>query len=569
MPSTAELFTQGQQQLQSGNPKQAETIYRQILRAEPANVRALYLLGAACQLLGKTSEALARYQEVLRLEPRHPQVHYNLGLILLQQGKFAEAAEHARQALAHQPNYADAYNILGQVAHEQANRTEARAAFEKAVQLEPRNADAHNNLGNVFRHESRFAEAAACFRQALQLRPNFIEAHNNLGAALVELGQPKEALPHYLEAIRLKPDYGQAYYNLNSLVRRRLYEFTPGDIERMKATLAAGKLSADDTSLLAFTLAEWLDQQNVVDEAFHYYRIGNDWRRRYFAQRGGVFSPNSHRRYIQRLIDTFDRAYFERVQGMGLDTEVPVFVLGVPRSGTSLVEQILATHPQVFGSGELMDIPQLTEKLPSMLKTSATFPECMASIDRDTIRTAAEQYLQGQIGRGGVALRITDKMPENYFYLGVIRTLFPKARIIHCRRDALDVCVSCYLQNFVSVRFATDMEDIAVYYRQYERLMAHWNTVLPEALYEVPYEELVRHQEAVSRELVEFLGLPWDERCLAFHDNPRKVQTASKDQVRRPMYRSSVGRWKRYADHLQPLIDRLADPRPAPPQQAS
>jgi Flp pilus assembly protein TadD len=562
MATVAELLAQGQQHLQNGAPRRAEAVFRQVLQEEPSNLRALNLLGSVCQLLGQSEEALAVHREALRLEPRQPHVHYNVALLLLQQGQFVDAAHHARQALEQRPDYAGPHNILGQVLHQQGRSGEALAAFTKAAQLDPNSPDPHNNLGSVHRHEGRFEEAAASFRRALRLKPDHPEAHHNLALALFGLEQHEEARDHVLEALRLRPQYGQAYYSLFTLVKRGLCEFKPADIERMQAIATSDRLSPDDRSHLNFTLAEWFDQQDDPDTAFSYFRQGNEWRKKHFAQHGGIFQAVRHRRYIDAIIAAFDRPYFERARGLGVDSEQPVFIVGMPRSGTSLVEQILASHPEVYGAGELMDITRIVESLPGRLQNKTGFPQCMASLDRDTIQAVAQRYLQALSEKGGSARRITDKMPDNFLYLGVIRTLFPKARIIHCRRETLDVCVSCYLQNFTFIRYATALVDIAVYYRQYERLMAHWHTALPGELCEVPYEELVRHQEAVSRELVEHCGLPWDERCLAFHDNPRTVQTASKDQVRRPMYRSSIGRWKRYANHLQPLIDTLAGNKP-------
>jgi hypothetical protein len=222
------------------------------------------------------------------------------------------------------------------------------------------------------------------------------------------------------------------------------------------------------------------------------------------------------------------------------------------------VEQILASHPQAFGAGELQDIKQITVTLNRDPRLPGGYPACMALVDRETLGGLAAQHLEHLRQLGGDALRIIDKMPHNYLHLGLIAAMFPGARVIHCRRDPLDVCVSCYCQNFRDVNYASSLEMLGFYYRQYERLMQHWRNVLPLPIHDVVYEELVADQERVSRELVRFCGLDWDDRCLSFHETERAVQTASKVQVRKPIYASSVQRWKKFERHLQPLVEALA-----------
>jgi hypothetical protein len=229
----------------------------------------------------------------------------------------------------------------------------------------------------------------------------------------------------------------------------------------------------------------------------------------------------------------------------------------MPRSGTSLAEQILASHPRVRGAGELVDIGKMSTLLPGRLGGEA-YPDCLERLDRATARTLAEEYQGSLRQHGGAAERVVDKMPHNYLHLGLIAALFPRSRIVHCRRDPVDTCLSCYFQEFVNpLPYGPDLASLGRYYREYERLMAHYAQVLPLPLFELNYEELTAQQEAVSRRLVEFCGLDWDDRCLRFHETARTVRTSSSLQVRKPMYTSSVGRWKRYEAHLGPLLDAL------------
>src|SRR5208283_4743952 len=280
-------------------------------------------------------------------------------------------------------------------------------------------------------------------------------------------------------------------------------------------------------------LARRAEQAGRHDEAFAHYRQGNDSARQMFAQVGQAFDPHEHCRQVDRLLAAFDRPYFERAGALGSASELPVFIVGMPRSGTTLVEQILASHPQVFGAGELPDIQKLEAALPGIL--GEPYPACMERLDRATVQALAGGHLQRLAERGGAARRITDKQPSNHLHLGLIRTLFPRARVIHCRREPLDTCLSCYFHHFEAMPFTTSLEWLGVCYRQYQRLMAHWRDVLPGGFLEIRYEDLVADQEAVTRQLVAFCGLEWDERCLAFHENPRAVQTASAVQVRQPI----------------------------------
>ena len=397
----------------------------------------------------------------------------------------------------------------------------------------------------------------ACFQEALRRKANFPEAHYNLGAAYRDLGDFDKATAHFQESLRLKPNLGHAYYNLGQLAARGRYRFSNEDIDALRKLLADSRLPTMDRSILHFTLADVLDKLDCCDEAFEHYRQGNDLRRHYLQQRGQAFNPARTVSLCEQIIATFNSGYFKRVQSYGVDTELPVFIVGMPRSGTTLVEQILCSHPQVFGAGELKDIPQLTDDLPALMQTPERYPTCVARINRPTVQTMAERYLRHLAQLGGNASRVIDKLPRNRRHLGFIHTMFPKARIIHCRRDPLDTCVSCYFQHFENLNFTTSLEDIALIYQLYQRMLAHWREELPMQIFEVQYEELVENQEPISRQMVAFCGLEWDDRCLAFHKKERAVQTASSIQVRQPIYRSSIGRWRRYESHLRPLIEAL------------
>jgi hypothetical protein len=371
-------------------------------------------------------------------------------------------------------------------------------------------------------------------------------------------GRTDEALAEYLETLRFAPNDSQAIYFLSELAAAGAYRFPDEEVRRVRELAARPDLPIDELCRLNFALAQILDKSGSYDEAFAHCRRANELRQEIDRRCGHVYDPAEQSRYADRQIATFTPAYFERVRSFGSDSELPVFVVGMPRSGTTLAEQIIASHPRAHGAGELRDIGRMVGTLPQRLGGADNYPECLARLDEATARALAEEYLQRLRQLGGEAVRVVDKFPTNFLYLGLIATLFPRARVVHCRRDPIDTCLSCYFQNFADpLPFKLDLGHLGHYYCEYERLMAHWTRVLPVPVFELRYEELTADQEAVSRRLVEFCGLEWDERCLRFHEARRPVQTASALQVRRPLYRSSVGRWKRYESHLRTLLETL------------
>jgi hypothetical protein len=308
------------------------------------------------------------------------------------------------------------------------------------------------------------------------------------------------------------------------------------DARSMLALLDTPALGEADAMHLHFALGKIFDDSGAFEEAFAHYREGN--RIRHKTSR---FDAREHTSFTERVIGTFGTKFFSQRSGYGSSSELAVFIVGMPRSGTTLVEQIIASHPQAHGAGELKTLPDLSRGLGARLKSSSLYPEVVSALDRDTSRILAAEYeLVLKQRAENAAVRITDKMPLNFMHLGLIALLFPKARVIHCLRD-----------------YAYDLADIGAYYRQYRRLMRHWREVLSLQSLELGYEDLVSEQGRNTQRLLEFLGLPWDERCLAFHNNPRPVQTASAWQVRQPLYKSAVNRWRNYEKYLGPLLQTL------------
>jgi len=536
----------------------AEQLYRQVLHHSPSHAEAWYLLAGTCHAQGRLAEALAHYQQAICLNPNAGDCHRNLAVALHQMGRRPEAATSLREALRLNPHDVEAYFWLGNFCIERGRYDDAVDALQTAIRLRPDYFKTHSELGVALRREGRHAEAIAEFQEAIRLHPLDTVARSRLGSIFVEEGKVAAAVAIFHEALRIRPDYAMAFHSLGELHRQGLYFFSDAELAHMKQSLQEQRLPVPQLSLLCFALGYVRERAADYDGAFAYFRQGNELRQRYFEERGLRLGGRERLAWAAAAAALFTPAYFRGVASWGVDSELPIFVVGMMRSGTTLVEQILASHPQVHGAGELTDIQRISEDLPEAIRAGVGYPDCLAHGDAGVLQPFGERYLNRLRARSA-GLRVVDKMPDNYFHLGLIATLFPRARVIFCRRDPLDTCVSCFTQSFNDARWAWDLPDLALYCQAYERMVRHWRAVLPLRSFEVHYEQLVQNQESITRQLIEFCGLKWDERCLAFHESRRPVQTASRLQVRQPMHARSIGKWKRYEKHLAPLLAALEE----------
>lgn len=479
---------------------------------------------------------------------RDPAFYNLLGASYYYLGRLHEAAAAYRQAITVEPSYASSYSNLCLTLTDLGQLAEAEAFGWQAIQLDPQHADSYCNLGNILARQGRALEAKNCFLEARKLSPENLTVKRNLGHVYKELGQFAEARRTYEEVLVRNPRDGQIYEKLAQMRR-----FSATDLPQccaLEAILMDRTLPTIDRKCLHFALGKMYEDIGRYDSSFEHYRRANEMSRL-------PFNRSEHERFIDQLIAYFSPQRFARRAGCGSDSKQPVFVVGMFRSGTTLVEQILASHAQVFGAGELLDIPQLVNDLRAP-GSSRDFPMCLDKIEDAELLRFAENYLARRRRDGGDVQRFVDKMPKNFLSLGLIAFLFPQARVIHCRRDPRDVGVSCYASNFSSCpEYSHDLGDIGFFFRQYRRLMDHWNQVLPLPILEVNYEQLVQDQIGVTRRMLEFCGLPWEARCIQFHQTERAVTTASDWQVRQPLFASSLGRWKKFERHLGPLLEEL------------
>jgi tetratricopeptide (TPR) repeat protein len=560
--------------LELGQFDNAVGCYRRALEITPDDAQVHCNLGNALRQLGRLDEAMISSRRALTLDPRLSVAHNNLGLICAALGQFEQAAASYRQALALNGSYPEALINLGNVLRDLGESREAVSLYTQAVELDPKRAENHCNLGNALLDLRRIDEAAASFARALELQPESPLAHVSLGTAQRLRGRAADAEgscqaalaidPSYVDALsllgELQADRGQ--FNEAEQLFRRAIAIDPQFPFGFYSIAAHRKMTSDDgawlkgvEALLAkrlplrqeidlrYALGKFFDDIGHYDQAFEHYRLANELIKR----QGAKYDRAKLTQRVDEIIAGFDAAFMRERRNFASSSELPVFVIGMPRSGTSLTEQILASHPAVFGAGELTFWGSANAAYEAKGLKSHAGASLIPGMARD--------YLERLTALSGGARRVVDKMPANFLYAGLIHASFPRARIIHMQRHPIDTCLSIYFQNFFNIDpYAHDLESLAHYYSEYIRITDHWRAVLPATtLLEIPYEALIENHEDWSRRMVDFIGLPWDPKCLDFHQTTRVVITASKWQVRQKIHALSVGRWRKYEKFIAPL----------------
>jgi tetratricopeptide (TPR) repeat protein len=538
-----------------GKLDQAAQCFRAALALKPDLAEVHSNLGNILQNQGKLEEAAACHERALALKPDFAEAWSNLGNVRLAQEKTEEAVACYERALALKPGYIDAHNNLGNALALEGRESDAIAQYERTLALNPNYASAHNNLGNAFASQDRIEEAAAHYKRAIVLKPDYANPHNNLGNICKQCGQFDEALSHYERAIAIQHDYAEAHYNRAEI---KSFQLGDPDLATLEALAARDDLSDDQAMYVHFGLAKALDDVGDYVRAFDHLRQGNALKRERTS-----YDESAALQLFQRIRAVFDRALLDRWNGHGDPSSVPIFVLGMPRSGSTLIAQILASHPQVHAAGELTTFETMEARGAFLAGDSPLpYPECVSALGGDPWRWLAETYLAALPPLEREKLRIVDKLPGNFLRVGLIRLMLPNARIIHTTRPPVDTCLSCYFKLFTTgLPFSYDLAELGRYYRGYSELMAHWRSVLPPGvMLDVSYEDVVDDLEGQAKRLIDYCGLAWDSRCLRFHEAIRPVKTASAVQVRQPLFRSSLDRWRRYGAQLGPLLDVLGIP---------
>jgi tetratricopeptide (TPR) repeat protein len=534
-----------------GRLNEAEKSLRCAIALNPRAAGAYLSLGNTLYQLGRTTAAEVAYRCAIAANPNFAEAYSNLGNLLIDFDRLDEAELALRHATVLKPHLAGVFSNLSNVLREKGKPLQAEEACRHAIVLQPDYPHAHCGLGNALRDQQRHSEAERAYRHAITLKPDFADAYNNLGTALKEIGRLEEARRAIEYAIQLLPRNTRQYLNLGDL--RSFVAGEPHIAAMEDLARNAPSISIRQQIELHFALGKAYEDIGRYDDAFQQLALGNALKRQQID-----YDEGQALAIFKKIEAVFTPELIRKFRDVGDPSPIPVFIVGMPRSGSTLVEQILASHPKIHPAGEL---PTLDDAVAGLVRAAdvATLPEAMLKLSNPHLRDLGQRY-SAQIRQiAPSAIRITDKMPSNFLFIGLIHLALPNARIIHVLRDPVDTCMSCFSKLFAAGQYHTyDLAELGRFYRQYSALMQHWHNVLPQdRILEVRYERIVADLEGQARRIIGHCGLLWDTSCLAFHKTERPVLTASASQVRQPLYRTAIGRSLAYGRRLQPLYEAL------------
>lgn len=509
---------------------------------------ALIQQGITLQQQRRFVEAERCYQTVMRENPKHPDALNLMGVLAVEADQTRIAIDYFRKALTILPNEPMYLNNLGNALIIASQLDEAVVPLRKAVKINPRFAEAWSNLGKCRRMSGDIDRAKECFGKALDCSPGFFRARAGLAEIASELGRFDEATIAFEGLLSEDPENVEAMCGMAAV---RKFSADDPIVARFQELLRAPGLRADQRAPLHHAFAKICNDLGKYDDAMDHFMQGKALKRL-------AFSTDLHHRTYETQKTVFTEEFFDERRGFGVDDERPVFIVGMPRSGTTLTEQYLSAHPDIEGMGELHDMRKIARDLGYGSDNPREFTDRVSKLTREDCTNIAHVYMKGYAKARKQARRLVDKSPHNYELLGLITLLFPKAHIIHCSRDPMDNCVAIFMQNFNDAHgYNKDLTTLGGYYREYLGLMKHWRSVLPLPIHENVYESVVAEFETHAHAVVAFLGMQWDDACLNYHQLERQVRTPSRWQVRQPIYSTSVERWRRYEKHLGPLKEAL------------
>jgi tetratricopeptide (TPR) repeat protein len=509
-------LNQAELALASGDMEEAEKILRKILSQDPNDVKALRLLSS----------------------------------IAVEASRFRPARKMLEHAVEVQPGFIAGWNDLANLLMKQDRYEEALKAVQRAIDIDPKMVHSWVVKGNILTRAQRNEESLEAYGQALELSPRSAGALSGMGHVLKTIGRQQESIDAYRKCIRNHPAYGEAYWSLANL---KTFEFDENEVRVMQQMIEDKGLADEPRVNFCLALGKHFENEKDYDRAFEHYRRGNDLRRE-----NEIYDPVQTQVVHDRIIEVFNQEFLDEREGWGDPDPAPIFVVGLPRSGSTLIEQILASHSMVEGTMELPDLSRVIAELTRQSPGRVEYPEAMRNVDEDAARAMGEAYLQTTMRyRTGKPFFI-DKMPNNFSSVGLLKVILPQAKIIDARRHPLDSCLGSYKQLFFKGQsFTYDQFELGHYYLQYRRIMEHWREVLPGKVLDVHYENMVLDQENQTRRLLEYCGLPWEDQCLRFYETERAINTASSEQVRQPIYTKALNFWRNYESHLGELIETL------------
>lgn len=570
--------------LNLGKHEQALIYLQEALKRNPSSASAFFKLGGALKALGRDeagdaalkkaaemspvqakledatrlfaegkfreSEILAK--QVLSEKPREVNAAVLLARIAMNARVYEEAEELLRKVVQIAPRFITAWHELGVALKEQGKELEAAKVLEKALEHDPNNSSTHYYYGAALAMAGDTESAKHAYTKAVQLDKNQVGAFLGLGHVLKTLGDQEGGIEAYRNAIALRPNFGEVYFSLSNL---KTFRFTRSEISDMERRLTDDSLLPESIVHFAFSLGKAFEDEKDYDRAFAYYERGNEEYRKTISY-DPVQTEISHK----KMRETFDGDFFDRTKRSksGVNDTAPIFIVGLPRSGSTLLEQILASHSQVDGTSELPDLGLVSQMITNRDK-SRYFPAGLLEMSDQEITALGQSYLDRTARHRRGAPFFTDKMPNNFAHIGLLQAILPKAKIIDARRHPLASCVGCFKQHFAAGQtFTYDMFELGEFYLEYDGLMKHWNRVLPNKVLTVQYEDVVSDLETQVRRILDYCELPFEDNCIRFHETKRSVRTASSEQVRQPIYQTSIDTWRRFDAHIGPLKEILA-----------
>ena len=527
---------------------QAEKICRDIIAANDKYHPAYHLLGQLAFQSGRDDVAVQMLYKAVLLDEKRATYQRDLAEALFYSGKLKDAVTYAAGALKLNLNDAKSYYISAMALNAVGDQDKAILAFEATIKLMPNHGPAYNNLGSILEIRGEMKDAKKAYVKAVEINKSDVIALNNLASILIAEGDVEAAKIHLETAINVRPDYIEAHHNLSALKKYKKSDDHIKQLELMAHD--PSKLSKDNQIRLSFILGKVYGDIGDFDTAFEHYRSGNEMKRASFE-----YNEQAAVKFSDDVKNFFDKVYFKKFKKSKNDDLTPIFVVGMPRSGSSLIEQILSSHSDIHAGGELFT---LIDTVKSKVKN---FPQGLETLSDLELKMIGDEYLQNVKKLNPNAKHIVDKMPANFQYAGLIAKILPCAHIINTDRNPMDSCFSNYTRLFIqTIQYAYDLGELGRYYNRYQDLMEHWHRVLPKGkLPSVKYEDVVADLEQEARKLIDFVGLDWQEECLEFHNNKSRVNTASAAQVRKPIYKTSIEKWRPYEKHLGPLIKALKE----------
>ena len=531
-----------------GRDKEAQQALEQSFRLQPERKE---LLKAAEHLrAGRLKEAQMIYRAVLDRDPGNVSAMRLLGSVATEMGRYRLAVRQLRKAVKMAPEYFRAWTDLARALMELEEFEESHEVLERAIRLEPELSYPRMLLGNLLTKAGRYEEAVEAFKVALEKQPDHGGSLAGLGHALKTIGRQDEAVARYRDCIQAYPGFGEAYWSLANL---KTFRFTDAEVATMEKHVDNEKLLEETRICFSCALGKAHEDRQDYDRAFAYYEQGNSMRRM-----NESYDPVQTEVVHDRIIKTITPAFLKDNAGNGDPDSSPIFIVGLPRSGSTLIEQILASHSQVDGTHELPDLARVIRTINQQRLQGASYPEALKHYDADRLADLGRQYLDStQRHRSGKPF-FTDKMPNNFASIGLLQLILPNAKVINACRHPMDSCMGSYKQLFFKGQsFTYDLVELGEFYLQYRRMMDYWHSILPGRVLDVHYEDMVTDQESQTRRLLEYCKLPWEEGCVRFYETERAVNTASSEQVRQPIYSRSINSWRKFEAHLAPLIEVL------------